>query len=123
MEPPRQKWTARVILLAGAAAGIAWLASLDLERRISTDVLDLVPVDERSPELSMVRSLAGQEEARVLLLAIRVPEKQGETADSRSVRSDRAAAVLAGALASSGAVAQALPLSDTGPRDALGVAV
>jgi hypothetical protein len=123
MEPPRQEWTARVILLAGAAAGTAWLASLELERRISTDVLDLVPVDERSPELSMVRSLAGQEEARVLLLAIRVPEKQGETADSRSVRSDRAAAVLAGALASSGAVAQALPLSDTGPRDALGVAV
>jgi predicted exporter len=123
MEPPRQKWTARVILLAGAAAGIAWLASLNLEQKISTDVLDLVPVDERSPELSMVRTLAGQEEARVLLLAIRVPAKPGEAADARAKRSDRAAAVFAGELASSGAVAQAMALSDTGPRDKLAAAV
>jgi predicted exporter len=123
MEPPRQKWTARAILLAGAAAGIAWLCSLDLERRISTDVLDLVPVDERSPELSMVRTLAGQDEARVLLLALRVPAKPGESADSRALRCDRAAEVFSGALASSPAIAQAMPLSDTRPRDALAAAV
>jgi predicted exporter len=123
MEPARQKWTARAILLAGAAAGIAWLASLNLERRISTDVLDLVPVDERSPELSMVRTLAGQEEARVLLLALRVPARPGEDEESRSARADRAAKVFSDALGASPAISQVVPLSDAGPRDALASAV
>jgi predicted exporter len=122
-EPPRQKWTARVILLAGAVAGVSWLCSLNLERKISTDVLDLVPVDERSPELSMVRTLAGQDEARVLLLAIRVPARPGEAAEARGIRCDHAAAVFSAALASSPAVAESMPLSDTGPKDALGAAV
>ncbi len=123
MEPLRQKWTARLILLVGATAGLAWLGSLDLERRISTDVLDLIPADERSPELSMVRNLAGQEEARVLLLAIRVPARPGEDRESRALRCDRTAAAFSGALASNPSIAQAVPLSDTGPRDALAKAV
>jgi len=122
-EPPRQKWTARLILLVGAVAGAAWLCSLDLERKISTDVLDLVPVDERSPELSMVRTLAGQDEARVLLLAVRVPARPGEGADSRGARCDHAAAVLSDALASAPAIAESMPLSDSKPRDALGAAI
>ncbi len=123
MEPPRQKWTARVLLLAGAVAGVSWLASLNLEKRISTDVLDLVPVDERSPELSMVRTLAGQEEARILLLAVRLPDAPGETAQARALRADRAAGVFADALRSSPAIAEVVALSDTGPRDALASAV
>jgi predicted exporter len=118
-EPPRQKWIARALLLIGAAAGLAWLGSLDLPRRISSDVLDLVPVDERSPELSMVRSLAGQQEARVLLAAVRVERRAGEDPKARAARCDRAAAVFAGALAASPATAKAMPLSDTKPRDAL----
>jgi predicted exporter len=123
MEPPRQKWTARIILLAGAAAGLAWLGSVDLKRKITTDILDLVPADERSPELAMVRSLAAEEEARVLLLAIRVPARPGEAPQSRAARADRAAAAFSRALAASPAIAQAMPLSDTTPRDALGAAV
>jgi predicted exporter len=119
MEPRRQKWTARIILLTGAVAGLACLGRLNLDRRISTDVLDLVPADERSPELSMVRSLAGQEEARVLLLAVRVPPKPGESAEDRAMRADRSSALFATALAGSPAIAQAMPLSDTKPRDAL----
>jgi predicted exporter len=119
-EPPRQKWTARAILLAGALAGLAWLGSLDLEHKISTDVLDLVPIDERSPELSMVRTLAGQNEARVLLLAVRVGERPGEALEARSARCDRAAAAFSDALASSPAIAESMPLADTKPRDALG---
>ena len=99
MEPRRQKWTARIILLTGAVAGLACLGRLNLDRRISTDVLDLVPADERSPELSMVRSLAGQEEARVLLLAVRVPPKPGESAEDRAMRADRSSALFATALA------------------------
>jgi predicted exporter len=119
-EPPRQKWTARVILLAGAVAGVAWLASLNLERKISTDVLDLVPADERSPELSMMRALAGQEEARILLIAVRVPAHPGETAAARGTRCDRAASVFSNELASSPAIAESMPLSDSKPREALG---
>jgi predicted exporter len=122
-EPPRQKWTARALLLVGAAAGLAWLASLNLEKKISTDVLDLVPADERSPELSMVRTLAGEDEARVLLLAIRVPAVPGEAADARGARCDRAAAAFSEALASSPAIVESMPLSDTKPRDALGAAL
>jgi predicted exporter len=122
-EPPRQKWTARVILLMGAAAGLAWLASLNLERKISTDVLDLVPADERSPELSMVRTLAGEDEARVLLLAVRVPAVSGESADARGARCDRAASAFSEALATSPAIAESMPLSDNAPRDTLGAAL
>jgi predicted exporter len=122
-EPPRQKWTARAILLAGAAAGVAWLGSLNLERKISTDVLDLVPADERSPELSMMRTLAGQEEARILLVAVSVPAQPGESADARGARGDRAAAAFSAALASSPAIAESMPLSDEKPRDALGAVI
>jgi predicted exporter len=122
-EPARQKWAARAILLVGAAAGIAWLAGLDMDRKVSTDVLDLVPADERSPELSMMRTLAGQEEARVLLLAVRVPQRAGEGDAARAARADRAAAALSRSLASSPAIAESMPLADTGPRNAMAAAI
>jgi predicted exporter len=123
MEPPRQKWTARALLLSGAVAGLACLGSLDLKKRISTDVLDLVPTGEQSPELSLVRSLAGQDEARVLLLALRVPARAGESAEARAERCDQAAARLAGALSESEPIAQAMPLSGAGPREALAATI
>jgi predicted exporter len=122
-EPPRQKWIARALLAAGAAAGLLWLGRSDLEHRISTDVLDLVPADERSPELTLVRNLEGQEEARVLLLALRVAPKAGEAPEARARRGDRAAALFAGALAGHPAIAQAIPLSDPKPRQALAAAI
>ena len=123
MEPARQKWIARIILLTGAIAGLTCLGRLNLDRRVSTDVLDLVPTDARSPELTMVRNLAGQEQARVLLLALRVPAKQGEPGEARALRGDRAAAVLAQALASFPAIAKAMPPSDPKPRDELAAAI
>jgi hypothetical protein len=48
-EPPRQKWTARLILMLLVAAGVGWLATIDLQKKVSTDILDLIPTDERSP--------------------------------------------------------------------------
>jgi predicted exporter len=123
MEPPRQKWIARLILLAGAAAGVAWLGQLDLHRKISTDLLDLVPTDERSPELSLVKNLAGQEQARVLLFAVRVPSRDGESGEKRAQRADRAAALFSEALLRSPEIAEAMPLSDTKPREALAAAI
>ncbi len=122
-EPSRQKWIARLILLGGAVAAAVWLGRLSLDRRISTDVLDLVPSDERSPELALVRNLEGQEQARVLLLALRVPAKAGEAPEARGARGDRAALELAAALRSNPAIAQAVPLSDAKPREALAAAI
>ncbi|MGA2692477.1 MAG: MMPL family transporter [Opitutaceae bacterium] len=119
MEPPRQKAAARIALLVGALAGLAWLGSLNFRQKISTDVLDLVPRDERSPELSMVRSLAAEDEARILLLALSVPAVPGEPAALRARRAGRAAELFSRALASAPSIAEAMPLSDTGPRDAL----
>jgi len=120
MEPHLQKRLARIALLAGAVAGLACLGRLDLDRRISTDILDLVPRDERSPELSLVRSLAGEEQARVLLLALRAPARAGEPGTERA---RRLAALFSGALAQDPAIAQAMPLSDEGPREALAAAI
>jgi predicted exporter len=118
-EPARQKWTARALLLAGAVAGLLWLWHLDLHRRISTDVLELVPADERSPELTLLRNLEGQEQARVLLLALRVPPKPGEAPAARGRRGDEAALRFAQALGAYPAIAQAIPLSDPKPRETL----
>lgn len=123
MEPPRQKWIARIILFLGAAVGAVWLAHLDLHRKISTDVLDLVPTDERSPELSLVKNLAGQEQARVLLLALRLSGMPGESGDQRAQRTDRAAVLFSKALLKSPAIAEAIPLSDTKARDELAAAI
>ncbi len=58
-------------VLAGAALlGGAWLLQLDYGRKISSDVLDLIPVDERAPELTLVRSLASQAEARTMFFEL-----------------------------------------------------
>mgnify|MGYP001197134151 CR=1 FL=1 len=70
MEPARQKFIARLILFVFALVGAFWLLRLDYGRKISTNVIDLIPVDERAPELSLVRSLTDQQQARVLLLAL-----------------------------------------------------
>jgi hypothetical protein len=123
MEPPRQKWIARIVLLLGAASGALWLGHLDLRHKISTDVLDLVPTDERSPELSLVKNLAGQEQARVLLLALRLPAKTGESDEKRSERTALAAALFSKALLDSPAIVESIPLSDSRPRDALAAAI
>ena len=119
MEPPGQKWTARAILLGFALAGSAWMLSLNLGQKVSTDVLDLVPTDERSPELSMVRSLAGEDEARVILLAVSVPARAGEAPEDHAARAERAAKALSSSLRASPAIKADMPLSDTQPREAL----
>lgn len=71
MEPPAQKWFARIALLALTAVGLLWLARLDFAQKISTNVIDLIPSDERSPELSLVRSLVGDRQARAVMFALR----------------------------------------------------
>ena len=64
MHASRQKLYARLLLGLGVTLGLVWLARLDYARKISTDLLDLVPADERSPELALVRTLSGERQAR-----------------------------------------------------------
>src|SRR4051812_2490799 len=58
------------VLAAAALCGGAWLLSLDYTRKVSSDVLDLIPIDERAPELTLVRSLASQAEARTMFFEL-----------------------------------------------------
>jgi predicted exporter len=103
------------VLGAAALAGGAWLANLDFKNKISTDVLDLIPADERSPELSLVRQLASQAEARTMFFALTGAE--GAPAPAA------AAVRFAERLAKDPAFDQALAMSDQAPRDALGHAL
>ena len=112
MTPLRQKIFARATLLGAAALGLIWLAHLDYEKKISTDVLELIPSAERAPELALVRSLAGERTARVVLCAIR---GTGNPAT--------AARTFAAALKESPAIADAVALSDPAMRNALGRAL
>ncbi len=106
----RRQFLGRAFLLVCAALGAAWLAQLDYAKKISTDVLDLIPTDERSPELALVRQLASEAGARTMLFELR--------------GADHAAALrFAAALTRSPAFAQALPLGDPAANDALGRAL
>jgi predicted exporter len=105
-------WLARVTLLLLVAAGAATLARLDLSRRISSDVLDLIPAGEREPELAVVRTLAGERSARVALFALAVPEGAARRAE--------AATVFAETLRKSPALSEVVPMADAAPRDKLG---
>ncbi len=99
------------LLAAAALLGGAWLLQLDYERKISTDVLDLLPVDEQAPELTLVRSLASQAEARTMLFeltAARPPAPSG------------AAMSFAAGLGREPAFDQVVVMGDTAARDAVG---
>ncbi len=112
MEPPRQKLFARVLLGLYLLAGVVWLVRTDFAHKISTDIMDLIPPAERAPELAMVRSLAGEQRARVALFALDFP--------AGSARRAEATAAFVAALRGSPALAEVVPMTDTAARDALG---
>jgi predicted exporter len=99
------------VLAAAALLGGLWLSRLDYARKISTDVLDLVPSRNVAPELALVRQLAGEAEARTVLIELAIG---GQPAPAE------AAARFAGELRAKPAFDQAVTLADTGARDALG---
>ena len=111
MEVSRQRWLARLLLGFGVACGLLWLARLDYTRKISTDLLDLIPRDERNPEMMLARSLATAEHARVVLFVLDGPG---------GARLEPAAAAFIAALADSPAFADVVAMDDTTSRDALG---
>ena len=100
------------ILAVAALLGGVWLARLDYARKISTDVLDLIPVDEQAPELTLVRSLASQAEARSMFFEL--TGLAGRPAPAG------AAVRFAAELSREPAFAQAVVMGDTTAQDALG---
>jgi predicted exporter len=113
VEPRRLKLVARLVLVAFAAGCALWLARLDYAKKISTNVLDLIPATERSPEIGLVRSFANAAQARVLLFALRDPQAPG-TPPLATAR------VFAAALARSPAFADTLVLGDAAGQTELG---
>lgn len=101
-------------LAAAALLGGLWLLRLDYARKISTDVLDLVPSRNVAPELALVRQLAGEAESRTMLFELRVGGLRGPHAPAA------AAQQFAEALRTKPAFDQAVTLADTAARDALG---
>lgn len=113
--PGLRRGRAALILLVAAGLGLAWLLQLDFSRKISTDVLDLLPTQERSPELGLVRSLASEAEARVMFFVLH--DATGGAAPAGAARR------FAGELARRPEFETALELDDPAARDAMGAAL
>lgn len=96
---------ARLALLAFAVGCGVWLLRLDHATKISTNVLDLMPAAEQSPELGIVRSFSQGAQARVVLVALRDP-RAPETPPAA------AAQAFAAALRDSPAFAEAAVIGD-----------
>jgi len=100
------------VLAAAALLGGAWLVRLDYAQKISTDVLDLIPADERVPELTLVRSLASQAEARTMFFELTGADGKPASAE--------AAVRFAVSLEHEPAFDQVVRLNDPAARDDLG---
>jgi predicted exporter len=116
VQPRRQKLAARVILLSFTALCVLWLVRLDFSRKISTNVLDLLPGAEQSPEAALVRSLAGDAQARVVLLELH--DESASSAVTAEVAQEFCASLLR-----SGTFDQAVPLTDESAQNKLGAAI
>lgn len=111
----RRQFLGAGILGTVAVLGLAWLAHLDFAAKISTDVLDLLPAADRSPELGLVRSLASEAEARVMLFVL--------TDAAGAPATPAAAHRFAAELARQPVFSQALALDDPAPREAMAKAL
>jgi len=103
------------LLAAAALLGGAWLWQLDYGRKITGDVLDLIPAGTQAPELTLVRSLAGQAESRTMLFVL--TEADGRPAPVEAALS------FATALAAEPAFDQAVAMADATVHDAMGLAL
>lgn len=113
MAAPRHKVIARLILAFMVLAGCAWLWRFDYDRKVSTDILELVPSDEREPELALVRQLANDRVARVVLLVLRFPENKAAAGNEAKAQRERVAAKFIAALKASPAFAEVVRLGNT----------
>jgi predicted exporter len=109
---PQRRKAGLLALCAFVVLSAAWLLRLDFSAKISTDVLDLIPADERDPELAIVRRLASETEARTMLFVLSGAE--GSPAALEATRE------FVRTLGASGHFDQAIALADPGWRDAIG---
>ncbi|MFT3782493.1 MAG: hypothetical protein QM790_10810 [Nibricoccus sp.] len=123
MSEKRRKLIARLILVAIALVGAIWAWRFDYSQRVSTDVLDLVPADEREPELAMVRQMADDRVARVVLVALKTSRKDGEANEAYNARREKITVAFAEKLRQSPAFAEVVRLGDTRAFAAVGVHV
>lgn len=72
------------IFLCAAALYTALIGGLGLHKRISTSVLDLVPKEQREPELEVARALVQSGQNRILLLALQSSKGEAISAAQRS---------------------------------------
>lgn len=112
-EPLRQKLLARLVLGALAVFGALWLVRMDHARKISTNVLDLIPAAEQSPEIGLVRGFASNVQARVMLFALRDPRNP-------STSPVAAAEAFVRGLRRSKSFAEVVRIGDEAEGDALG---
>lgn len=77
MDFRRQRFLARLALLALAGFFAFWLLRLDHRAKISTDIADLIPAGERAPEVGLVRGFASNVQSRVMLFALLDPAGPG----------------------------------------------
>uniref|UniRef100_UPI0040472566 MMPL family transporter n=1 Tax=Rheinheimera sp. TaxID=1869214 RepID=UPI0040472566 len=61
---------ARVILLIFVGSCAGWLLQVDYDQKITTNVIDLFPTEERSPEIGIIRDFSTSSQSRVMLFAL-----------------------------------------------------
>lgn len=113
MDPSSQKRLVRGALIAFAALCVVWLARLNYAEKISTNVLDLIPVAEQAPEIALIRGFANDIQARVMLFALNDPQASG-------VPPVAAAQLLAAELRRSPLFAEAVVMGDDSAQAAMG---
>lgn len=112
MSSKQQAFFARLVLICFTLLGAGWLLHLDFSKKVSIDVLDLLPAGDRRPEMAVIRSLAAERQGRVVLLAIDAP-KAGQDALTAGGRS------LCAALEQSGQFSEVVALGSSEMREAL----
>lgn len=113
MTASRRKLYARLVLLAFVALCGTWLARLDYRQKISTNVLDLIPPAEQSPEIALVRSFANEAQSRVMLFALHDAATPAQPPAAAAQR-------FAAALARSPAFAEAVVVGGSDDQSAMG---
>lgn len=107
MDARRRKIFSRLILGLFAAGCLARLGTHDFTAKIATDLLDLIPVDERGPELAVMRKLGHEQQSRVALFAL-------------DAASPEAAEAFVDTLQNSPAFAEVVAMNDSAVRDEFG---
>ena len=113
MPPRAQKLVSRAALALIVVFCGVWLGRLDYDEKISTNVLDLIPTAEQSPEVDLIRGFASDVQSRVMLFVLQNPK-------TPDVAPQAAAERFATELLTSGHFAEAVVMGNSAAQDELG---